>query len=69
MVPPDLGRHTRRIPPLETSARYVFRSSGTIVKFPGHTIVYMEGVDKELFAQKHKQEEEAERQRSANFLS
>ena len=31
-----------------------------MVKFPGHTIVYMEGVDKELFAQKQKQEEEVE---------
>ena len=46
--------------PLETKKTYLFRSSGTVVKFPGHTIVYMEGVDKELFEQKAKQEEEVE---------
>jgi DNA topoisomerase-1 len=60
MVPAILDVTRVESSPLETSARYVFRSSGTIVKFPGHTIVYMEGVDKELFAQKPKQEEEAE---------
>ena len=32
-----------------------FVPRGTVVKFPGHTIVYMEGIDKELFAQKPKQ--------------
>ncbi len=31
-----------------------------MVKFPGHTIVYMEGIDKELFAQKQKGEQEVE---------
>lgn len=60
MVPAILDVTRVESTPLETSARYVFRSSGTIVKFPGHTIVYMEGVDKELFAQKPKQEEEVE---------
>jgi DNA topoisomerase-1 len=60
MVPAILDVTRVESTPLETSARYVFRSSGTIVKFPGHTIVYMEGVDKELFTQKPKQEEEAE---------
>src|SRR6187549_2608307 len=60
MVPAILDVTRVESSPLDTSARYLFRSSGTIVKFPGHTIVYMEGVDKELFAQKQKQEEEAE---------
>ena len=60
MVPAILDVTRVESTPLETNARYVFRSSGTIVKFPGHTVVYMEGVDKELLAQKQKQEEEAE---------
>ena len=60
MVPAILDVTRVETTPLETQARYVFRSSGTIVKFPGHTIVYMEGVDRELFAQKAKQEEEPE---------
>ena len=60
MVPAILDVTRVESSPLETPARYVFRSSGTIVKFPGHTIVYMEGVDKELFTQKAKQDEEAE---------
>ena len=60
MVPAILDVTRVESSPVDTTARYLFRSSGTIVKFPGHTIVYMEGVDKELFAQKQKQEEEAE---------
>ncbi len=60
MVPAILDVTRVETTPLDTQARYVFRSSGTIVKFPGHTIVYMEGVDRELFAQKAKQEEEPE---------
>jgi DNA topoisomerase-1 len=52
--------------PEGTSDKYVFRSTGTVVKFPGHTIVYMEGVDKELPTQKPKAgleaEEDSERQ-------
>jgi DNA topoisomerase-1 len=60
MVPAILDVTRVESTPLETNARYVFRSSGTIVKFPGHTIVYLEGVDKELLAQKQKQEEETE---------
>ncbi|HEU4504375.1 MAG TPA: type I DNA topoisomerase [Nitrospira sp.] len=60
MVPAILDVTRVETTPLETEARYVFRSSGTIVKFPGHTIVYMEGVDRELLAQKAKQDEEPE---------
>jgi len=46
--------------PVKTKEKFLFRSTGTVVKFPGHTIVYMEGVDKELFAQKQKGEQEVE---------
>lgn len=60
MVPAILDVTRVESKPLETKGTYLFRSSGTIVKFPGHTIVYMEGIDKELFAQKPKQEEEVE---------
>lgn len=60
MVPAILDVTRVESTPLETKAKYLFRSSGTVVKFPGHTIVYMEGVDKELYAQKPKQEEEVE---------
>ena len=43
-----------------TTARYIFRSTGTVVKFPGHTIVYMEGVDKEAPSQKPKADQETD---------
>lgn len=46
--------------PVETKERYLFRSTGTVVKFPGHTIVYMEGVDKEAPSQKPKADQEAD---------
>ena len=46
--------------PVDTNERYLFRSTGTVVKFPGHTIVYMEGVDKELPSQKPKADQEAD---------
>lgn len=45
---------------VSTKERYVFRSTGTVVKFPGHTIVYMEGVDKEAPSQKPKADQEAD---------
>ncbi|HKO30454.1 MAG TPA: type I DNA topoisomerase [Nitrospiraceae bacterium] len=60
MVPAILDVTRVESKPLETKGIYLFRSSGTVVKFPGHTIVYMEGVDRELFAQKPKQEDEVE---------
>ncbi|HEY5932172.1 MAG TPA: type I DNA topoisomerase [Nitrospira sp.] len=46
--------------PEGTPRRYVFRSTGTVVKFPGHTIVYMEGVDKESLSQKPKADQDAD---------
>src|SRR5262245_6557279 len=60
MVPAILDVTRVESKPLDTKGTYLFRSSGTVVKFPGHTIVYMEGVDKELFTEKPKQEEELE---------
>jgi DNA topoisomerase-1 len=43
-----------------TQDRYVFRTTGMVVKFAGHTAVYLEGTDKELPSQKPKNEQEAE---------
>ena len=60
MVPAILDVTRVETQPQETQDTYLFRSSGTIVKFPGHTIVYMEGIDKDLAAQKPKQEEEVD---------
>ncbi len=60
MVPAILDVTRVETTPLDTKDRYLFRSSGTVVKFPGHTIVYMEAVDKELAGQKPKQEDEAD---------
>ena len=60
MVPAILDVTRVESSPLKTSEKFLFRTTGTVVKFPGHTIVYMEGVDKELFAQKQKSEQEVE---------
>ncbi|MBH0179601.1 MAG: type I DNA topoisomerase, partial [Nitrospira sp.] len=60
MVPAILDVTRIDSTPVGTKDRYVFRSTGTIVKFPGHTVVYMEGVDKELPSQKPKADQEAE---------
>lgn len=60
MVPAILDVTRIDSAPVGTTDRYVFRSTGTVVKFPGHTIVYLEGVDKELPTQKPKGDQEAE---------
>jgi len=60
MVPAILDVTRIDSSPVETTARYMFRSTGTVVKFPGHTIVYMEGVDKEAPSQKPKADQEAD---------
>ena len=44
--------------PAGTPDRYVFRTTGTVVKFAGHTAVYLEGTDKEVSSQKPKNEQE-----------
>ena len=46
--------------PQQTKQAYVFRATGTVVKFPGHTIVYMEGKDSENVDQAKKGEPEVE---------
>src|SRR5574341_298769 len=60
MVPAILDVTRVESSPVGTKDKYLFRSTGTVVKFPGHTIVYMEGIDRELFAQKPKAEQELE---------
>lgn len=60
MVPAILDVTRIDSAPVGTSERYVFRTTGTVVKFPGHTIVYMEGVDKDAPSQKPKADQEAD---------
>lgn len=47
MVPAILDVTRVDSTPLNTAERYVFRATGTVVKFAGHTAVYLEGTDKE----------------------
>ncbi len=60
MVPAILDVTRIDSTPVGTKERYLFRSTGTAVKFPGHTVVYMEGIDKELPSQKLKADQEAD---------
>ncbi|HEU5092945.1 MAG TPA: type I DNA topoisomerase, partial [Nitrospira sp.] len=60
MVPAILDVTRIDSTPVGTKENYLFRSTGTVVKFPGHTIVYMEGVDKEALSQKPKADQEAD---------
>lgn len=60
MVPAILDVTRVDSAPVGTKERYVFRATGTVVKFPGHTAVYLEGTDKELLGQKPKSDQEAE---------
>jgi DNA topoisomerase-1 len=46
--------------PQGTQDAYVFRANGTVVKFPGHTAVYLEGKDAEAAAQSRKADQETE---------
>ncbi len=46
--------------PQGTDERYIFRATGTVVKFPGHQAVYMEGRDIEPPSRKPTGEQEAE---------
>ena len=46
--------------PLGTEGAYVFLANGTVVKFPGHTVVYLEGKDAETAAQSRKADQETE---------
>jgi len=40
--------------------QYVFRATGTVVKFPGHTAVYLEGTDQEPGTQKRRNEQDVD---------
>lgn len=60
MVPAILDVTRVDSAPVGTQDRYVFRTTGTVVKFAGHTAVYMEGTDKELPSQKPKNEQEVD---------
>ncbi len=60
MVPAILDVTRIDSAPKGTPVKYGFRSTGTVVKFPGHTIVYMEGVDKELPTEKPKADQETD---------
>jgi DNA topoisomerase-1 len=57
--------------PQGTEEAYVFRANGTVVKFPGHTIVYREGTDVEATdsARAGQQESEDEDDRQLPMLS
>ncbi len=60
MVPAILDVTRVDSSPVGIPDRYIFRTTGTVVKFPGHTAVYLEGTDKELPSQKPKSEQESE---------
>ncbi|MBV6468815.1 MAG: DNA topoisomerase 1 [Nitrospirae bacterium] len=60
MVPAILDVTRVDSTPLNTAERYVFRATGTVVKFAGHTAVYLEGTDKEAPSQKPKSDQETE---------
>jgi DNA topoisomerase-1 len=60
MVPAILDVTRVDCAPVGTNDRYVFRATGTVVKFPGHTAVYLEGTDQEVGLQKLRTESETE---------
>ena len=60
MVPAILDVTRVDSSPVGTTDRYVFRTTGTVVKFAGHTAVYLEGTDRELPSQKPRSEQEVD---------
>jgi DNA topoisomerase-1 len=60
MVPAILDVTRVDSTPVGTDERYIFRATGTVVKFPGHTAVYLEGTDQELTVQKPRAEQESD---------
>lgn len=63
MVPAILDVTRIDSSPVGTTARYIFRSTGTVVKFPGHTIVYMEESIRKL---RHKSPRRTRRRTTTN---
>jgi DNA topoisomerase-1 len=59
MVPAVLDVTRVDVSPVGTKETYVFRATGTVVKFPGYTIVYQEDVDKDSLTQKLAGDQEA----------
>ncbi|MCP9451471.1 MAG: type I DNA topoisomerase [Nitrospira sp.] len=59
MVPAVLDVTRVDVSPVGTKETYVFRATGTVMKFPGYTIVYQEDVDKDSLAQKPAGDQEA----------
>jgi DNA topoisomerase-1 len=63
MVPAVLDVTRVDCTPVGTRRSYLFRATGTVVKFPGHTAVYLEGTDNGMGqGSKAEVDEEAERQ-------
>jgi DNA topoisomerase-1 len=63
MVPAVLDVTRVDSAPLGTQRTYLFRATGSVVKFPGHTAVYLEGTDNGVGqGSKAEVDEEAERQ-------
>src|SRR5881296_303132 len=60
MVPAILDITRVDCVPEQTRNTYLFRATGTVVRFPGHTAVYLEGKDAELAPQSPKADQEPE---------
>src|SRR5207249_3483947 len=60
MVPAILDVTRVDCVPEQTRNTYLFRATGTVVRFPGHTAVYLEGKDTELAPQSPKADQEPE---------
>ena len=60
MVPAILDVTRVDCVPEQTRNTYLFRATGTVVRFPGHTAVYLEGKDAELAPQSPKADQEPE---------
>jgi DNA topoisomerase-1 len=53
--------------PVGLPDEYIFRATGTVVKFPGHTAVYLEGKDSDAPAQNQKGGEETDDAQDGNL--